>query len=789
MGEQRLPIFFSYSREDSEFALRLAQDLKSAGVPVWLDRLDISPGKRWDRETQQALERCPRVVIILTPSSVQSDNVMDEVSFAMDEGKLLVPVLLKDCRVPLRLRRLQYVDFRKEYNGAVSDLFRALGGDQAQQQVTPERRSNESQTQAGMPVQIEQKNDRPRDSGLIRSGQEESDGNAEASEQALVGPAVEKRPHQRFRAAKLLSLVGVKNSLGRNWILLALVFTACVMLFSLLPSLSDNRQSSGAPKSKGSDNGLSQAERNEYYHLSEGSELVPYALLANLKSVITGRPFLFEMERFGFLPDPAGPANPYGLPVGLAISRSRNRATVGMEMVSFNCAVCHVGELSYAGKRLRIDGAPALVNFQRYRMELKGSLEAVIKNPKELLALLIAMNKQPNTPDAAPSIDSSHYVEDPAVQSVIKVEAASNADFSFHSVSSVVADTQPERSRTFEEQLKINIAILKARLAYLRNGTLLVDGTEPGPGRVDAFGALHNLLSPRSATKMQSPVSFPFIWSVPDNVGRKPEDFSWIHYDGSTNSILERNIGQALAMGAVFSPNTHESTLRIGNLHRLEMLIHKLQPPKWPAEVLGSIDEAWARKGEQIFNEKCASCHQNKLFSQAQTGTDPNRADSFGQAVHVGGFGIDDDIMIPFPQAVAPFLNSLKTRAFADDGLSLTEQRNMDANPVIWRATAQYLARPLNGIWATAPYLHNGSVPTLYDMLHPDQRPVKFPVGSREFDPVKIGYRSDTGAGPNVWIYDTTQPGNSNRGHSGEPFGTTLPEDQKSALLEYLKRF
>jgi hypothetical protein len=95
----------------------------------------------------------------------------------------------------------------------------------------------------------------------------------------------------------------------------------------------------------------------------------------------------------------------------------------------------------------------------------------------------------------------------------------------------------------------------------------------------------------------------------------------------------------------------------------------------------------------------------------------------------------------------------------------------------------------LNGIWATGPYLHNGSVPTLWDLLHPDRRPVKFTVGSREFDPVKIGYRNDPGAtGPNVWVYDTTQPGNSNIGHSGEAFGAALSEDQKSALLEYLKK-
>ena len=147
--------------------------------------------------------------------------------------------------------------------------------------------------------------------------------------------------------------------------------------------------------------------------------------------------------------------------------------------------------------------------------------------------------------------------------------------------------------------------------------------------------------------KMQSPVSYPYIWSVPDNIGRKPEEFKWIHYDGDTNSILERNIGQSLGMGSVFDPVTYESTLRIGNLHQLEILTHKLQPPKWPADVLGAIDENKAQQGEQIFQQKCANCHQNRLFAQTEIGTDPNRANSFGQPVG----------KMPFPKAVAPILD------------------------------------------------------------------------------------------------------------------------------------
>jgi hypothetical protein len=377
--------------------------------------------------------------------------------------------------------------------------------------------------------------------------------------------------------------------------------------------------------------------------------------------------------------------------------------------------------------------------------------------------------------------ETGQYAAEPEVRSAGDVQAASPADLSFHSIPSAAADAaQPAPRGSFRDRLNADIAFLKARLAYLKKGNLLTGGTEPGPGRVDAFGAARNLLFSQYAMKMQSPVSYPFIWSVPDNIGRKPAEFEWIHYDGNTNSILERNIGQSLGMGSVFDPVTYESTLRIANLHQLEILTHKLQPPKWPADVLGAIDETKAEQGRQIFEQKCAGCHQNRLYAQTEIGTDPNRANSFGQLVG----------NTPFPKAVGPILDALKKRAFADDGIGPEEQAKMDANPAIWRSTGQYLARPLNGAWATGPYLHNGSVPTLSDLLHPDQRPAKFSIGGREFDPVKIGYRSDSAVqGANVWVFDTSQPGNSNIGHNGDSFGTTLPEDEKAALLEYLKKF
>ena len=545
------------------------------------------------------------------------------------------------------------------------------------------------------------------------------------------------------------------------------------------PSASQSSPSASPETVVWSQNGWSDAERAEYYHLAEGSELTSYELLAHLVSVKTGKPFLDNMERFGFIPDATSATNPHGLPVGLTTVHSRDKGHTGLEMVGFNCAACHVGEISYRGKRLRIDGAPSLVDLQSYQVELKDSLDATLRDPAKAVALAVAIVRDLHAGESPSSADVSSYAADPAAKTAGDVAAAPTADTNFHSVSSLAADAADTsttlRGQTALASLQRVLALAKARLAYLKNGKLLVDGTEPGPGRVDAFGAARNLLFPKDAKRMQSPVSFPFIWDVPDTTQqRSGKEAVWIHYDGNTNSILERNIGQALGMGAVFDPETYESTLRIANLHRLEVLTHKLSAPKWPADILGTIDEAKAKVGEKIFSDKCRNCHDNRIYALTDVGTDPQRASSFGQPV-AGG--------VQFPTAIKPILDGLKARAFTDDGVPPADQATMDANPVIWRATGQYLARPLTGVWATAPYLHNGSVPTLWHLLHPAERPAKFIVGNREYDPAKIGYATDG----NGWTFDTSQPGNSNIGHAGDKYGTNLTEDQKAALLEYLR--
>jgi hypothetical protein len=127
MNKQQLT-FLSYSRIDQDFALKLARELKSSGFNVWLDQMDIPKGSRWDDEVEKALKNCDIFMVILTPASSQSHNVKDEIGYALDSHKRILPVLLKKSDIPFRLRRLQYVDFTtRDFQEGVEDARQLLG--------------------------------------------------------------------------------------------------------------------------------------------------------------------------------------------------------------------------------------------------------------------------------------------------------------------------------------------------------------------------------------------------------------------------------------------------------------------------------------------------------------------------------------------------------------------------------------------------------------------------------------------------------------------------------------
>jgi len=118
--------FLSYSRSDEQFALRLAKDLRAGGVAMWVDQLDIRPSEHWDRAIERAVRACSGLVVILSPRSVVSDNVADEISFAIDSGKSVLPVMIEKCKMPLRITRMHHIDATKSYDEALRQCLGAL---------------------------------------------------------------------------------------------------------------------------------------------------------------------------------------------------------------------------------------------------------------------------------------------------------------------------------------------------------------------------------------------------------------------------------------------------------------------------------------------------------------------------------------------------------------------------------------------------------------------------------------------------------------------------------------
>ena len=230
----------------------------------------------------------------------------------------------------------------------------------------------------------------------------------------------------------------------------------------------------------------------------------------------------------------------------------------------------------------------------------------------------------------------------------------------------------------------------------------------------------------------------------------------------------------------------------------IEELLRRLAPPKWPEEVLGKIDRDKAAVGEELFAENCAKCHstwphrwsepklqgkrfiENALVPHDLVGTDPMQfaATQFDpKPAYIAG-RMSEFLDTPYQGANdRPGRRDHESALVEDEGQGARQaeldRRSSSRTPRASATRARpaltqpvYKAGPRDGIWATPPYLHNGSVPSLYELLSPArERPKTFFIGS-EFDPVKVGV--DTTGNSGKFAFDTALVGNSNAGHSFE---------------------
>ncbi len=582
------------------------------------------------------------------------------------------------------------------------------------------------------------------------------------------------------------------------------------------------------------DQNWSEEQRRWFHHTSQGSATIPvpydwFVALEQPRFSLIGRPGLLvdeeHMQQMGFIPSEAGEAgsspdyNPDRLPVGFArmkdVPISSGSTPDAPDRVGFTCAACHSGQLEYDNVSIRIDGGPSVANIgalrERTRLSLaytrfvpfrfgrfadrvlgadagreeKAALEESFKNTLKELKAWSDLND--------PLVDDHH---DSVEEGFARLDALNRIG-----------------NRVFGQDL------------YVHEGD--------------------NLLTRANLAPLTAPVSYPHIWTS--------AWFNWVQYDGSIMQPMIRNAGEALGVGArvnLLEPgeDLYRSSVAVRQVFELEQLLAGEPPlplrsftglvaPEWPTRVLGEIDRSKASKGGELYERTCKKCHgpvvDSREFWQARRwtdpssneaqrsflkvpnipvamlGTDPAQAAVLAErAVRVPGFlGFDLSSLgcgglgepgvrteLPFAAALGIAVERVVTRFYDDHDVPSSQRDELDgyrANCL--RADPAYKARPLDGIWATAPFFHNGSVPNLYELLSPVvERSKSFPVGNRTFDPVRVGYvidqrrRGDT-------IVDTSKPGNSNEGHEFNHrkgvgvIGPGLSESERWQLVEFLK--
>ena len=246
------------------------------------------------------------------------------------------------------------------------------------------------------------------------------------------------------------------------------------------------------------------------------------------------------------------------------------------------------------------------------------------------------------------------------------------------------------------------------------------------------------------------------------NLGTRTGPGRAFHWDGLNTDLREVVISSAIGDGTPVSwvdrdvakwNNTDRREQ--SSLRRIQDYIARLQPPKYPLP----IDAALAAKGEPVYRAQCADCH----------GPDGKRT---GTVIPVEEVGTDRHRL------------DMWTKGSADAYNAHTD--GYDWKMSNFQKTTGYLSPPMDGLWLRGPYLHNGSVPTLADLLEPvEKRPTLFWRGYDLLDAERVGFVS---VGPEAEAagsrHDVTEPGNGNAGHT---YGTTLSAEEKRALLEYLK--
>ncbi|MBB6252457.1 di-heme-cytochrome C peroxidase [Nitrospirillum iridis] len=580
-----------------------------------------------------------------------------------------------------------------------------------------------------------------------------------------------------------------------------------------------------------------QSVRQGFYTTSQGSQLMLYSWFKALERPGTTELFAADrLARFGYLPNEVSAENPEGLPVGFALDRGTGPTYVGM-----TCAACHTGQMTYQGTALRVDGGPADADFQGFLVEMSATLaETVADGPKfNRFAARVAKNggetdrnvlKANLTAFAAAwgqffgaALDGQSW--GPARLDAFSMIFNRLTGLDFRVPANVLPAHAPV-SYPFlwnahqQDAVQWNLSAPNGNYikALTRNtGEVLgvfgalnvcVAGKDiagkacPGDRRrfasklfphipfYDTSVSVPGLMKLEWAITQLAPPAWPSTVFGPVDSGKAEEGrqlFNEVCADchHMTQAALSQDVWPVMDQRPTDTdPTMYRNAKRwaqTGPLNGTRALLFDDQGSvsigDMPANaeavsvltdgVIGSIvDGLLNQKGGKLNHDDYANLGLTplsllKLAIDQKTGAMNDVEKATGPAFKT------------VPPAGPP---AHRTSCVTSDGAA------GDQTPPV------YEARPLFGIWATGPYLHNGSVPTLWGVLKSSARPAAFTVGAREFDPVRVGHVSALGT-PGTWVYDTRLPGNCNYGHDDyrRADGSELTDEQLWAVLEFLK--
>ncbi|RZI99991.1 MAG: hypothetical protein EON90_09135 [Brevundimonas sp.] len=567
-------------------------------------------------------------------------------------------------------------------------------------------------------------------------------------------------------------------------------------------------------------------QRTRWREASQGSRLLPLAWLQSLEQAESQTLFLDDenIRRLGYLPSTT--SHDLQLPVGFAVDRTdaarlgetnlrwKSRQERNEPWVGMNCSACHTAQLNYGEHVLRVEGGPGMGDFQSLIEGLNAALATTLQDPAKF---------------------------DRFARAVLGTENREADRALLRDALSKLVRRETELARLNETPLRYGPGRVDAfghifnKVAYSAGAVDQVANPSDAPvsypflwnvpqhDRLQWNGQIDNFRLP---------------------AGGQPVDVG----------ALGRNAGEVIGVFAdvqVSPPGLtgYQSSVDVKNLIRLEQQLGSLRPPAWPTRIFPDEPDraALVTEGRALFRARCTSCHTRLERTDLRTpiraefsyfnpslstpqgrdahpapGTDPWMAcNAYTRTALTGvlqgtpanyfsGRRLEDEdrlsamlvttVVGSMVKQAPDILTTSAASAFGlepppeitapvDGGLS---DREIRLRECMGSASAKlgYKARPLTGIWATAPYLHNGSVRTLYQLLLPEgEREASFYVGAREFDPRDVGYVNQPG--PSRFLFRAVDdagnpiPGNSNRGHD---YGNaSLSERNRRALIEYMK--